>query len=265
VSSPTVPTLTQLLEAGPPDPAARWPEVPPTPVDPGPPFAACRAAGTGHPLWTQPVAPGSDAGALWLGHRSRFGQTGLWPVLVDDAFWEAVELEPFGATPSFAGTKALLRQLVAVHTEPDGAEGPASDADLVVRGPVPEAVVDDRRPEQVINSSEEHTTLLLVPARAGWVVPELLGWDGAVNHLVHGREHTAVLGRWAGLFGAELFGLTRDVLQLLITRPPADERGRLQAAAEIYAYCPDTVDQGVETLEALTQMSGGRAWWLWWD
>ena len=208
----------------------------------------------------QPAPPGSGAGALWWQHRVRHEQTGLWPVLVDDAFWEAVELEPYEGTAAFGDARSLLQQLVSE----DAADGHADD-EAVPRGPVPEVVADDRSPAQVVDASEGHTTLLLVPARAGWLVPEVLAWDGAVNHLAHGREHTAVLGRWAGLYGAELFGLGRDVLQLVVGRPPGDDPTRLAAAAEIYAYCPDAVEQGVETLENLTAMAGSRHWWLWWD
>lgn len=250
----TVPTLSELLDALPADPVPQWPTVPPEPTEPGQGWVARRTEGTRQLVWTQPVPPGSNPGALWLGHRERFAQSGLWPLLVDDDFWEAVELAPFDTDP-FADTRALLRRLVVDYPGTDGA----------TRGPMPEPVVDDRTPEQIIISSEEPTTLLLVPARACWVVPQLLGWDGSVNYSVLGREHTAVLGRWAALYGAEPFGLTRDVAQLLVTRPPTDERSRLEAAAEIWAYCPDTVDQGVGTLENLTQMAGGRQWWLWWD
>ena len=259
VSSPV--PLSELLAAVPADPPPPWPPVPAAPDVPGPPFEARRTDGTGQLVHVRPVPPTSDAGALWTGHRDRFDRTGLWPVLVDDAFWQAVELEPFRAAPAppdAPDARALLRRFAGDRTDEDG-------GDPVRRGPVPEVEADARTPEQIVTGSETHTTLLLVPARASWVVPELLGWDGAVNHDVEGGEHSAVLGRWAGLFGAELFGLTRDVLQLLITRPPVDERSRLEAAAELYAYCPDVVDQGVETLEALTPMAASREWWLWWD
>ncbi|MBP2415096.1 DUF4253 domain-containing protein [Microlunatus capsulatus] len=258
------PTLVELLDAAPPDPPARWPDVPPAPAGAQAPFRARRTPGTGHLVWSRPLDPGEHPGELWVDHRARFGRTGLWPVLVDEAFWEAVELEPYEAPLTVHDTRALLRRLAAADLE-DAAGDAGATGELVGRGPVPEVVADVRTPAQVVASSEQPTTLVLVPARAGWVVPELLGWDGAVNHEVHGAEHTAVLGRWAGLFGVELFGLTRDVAQLLVTRPPADAPSRLRAAAELYAYCPDVVDQGVETLEALTQMTGSREWWLWWD
>lgn len=257
------PTLTELLGALPADPAVTWPSVPPAPVTPGPPWQARTTEGTAQLVWAQAVPAGTSAGALWHQHRRRFGETGLWPVLVDDDFWEAVELEPFDSTPPFTDARALLRRLVSASGGEDGDAG--AEVEAVPRGPMPDVVVDDRTPEQVIDASDEHSTLVLVPARAGWVVPELLAWDGAVNGEIHGREHSAVLGRWAGLHGAELFGLGRDVVQLLVTRPPTDDRGRLEAATEMYAYCPDVVDQGVETLENLTRMAGGREWWLWWD
>lgn len=256
-SSPALPTLGDLLDALLPDPAPRWPSVPAAPVDPGPGWTARRTDGTHHPVWTAPVAPG-EAARRWLEHRAAYERTGLWPLLVTEPFWEAVELEPHDVpgAPPVADTPGLLRHLIGAY----------ADEELdVSRGPVPAPVADDRTDEQVVGGAAEGTTLVLVPTRAPWLVPELLGWDGSVNHDVMGREHTAVLGRWAGLYGAELYALERDVVCLLVSRPPGNDRARLLAAAEVYAYCPDAVDQGVETLEALTAMTGSRGWWLWWD
>ena len=256
------PTFAQLLSALPDDPAPAWPALPDRPVAPGPGWGVRRTEGSRHPVWTSTERP-DDLAAAWLERRAAYERTGLWPLLAAEGFWEAVEipgLDPPG-DPHDWTARELLRGLVdGVESEPG--YGPE-------RGPAPTVAPRDEPAAEAVGALVAvpggPSELVLVPTRAPWVVPELLGWDGAVNHDVLGREHTAVLGRWHGLFGAELVGLSRDVMTLLVARPPATPEARLAAATEVYAYCPDAVEQGVGTLDALTELTAGPGWALWWD
>ena len=105
----------------------------------------------------------------------------------------------------------------------------------------------------------------LVPTTAAWEVPAYLKFGGW-NDCPAPHEHVAVLKHWHELYGAQLVGLAHDVLELGVTRPPKDRTGALIAALEQYAYCPDLVDQGTESLAALAAtLQDASVWYAWWD
>ncbi|WP_300597816.1 DUF4253 domain-containing protein [Niabella sp.] len=61
----------------------------------------------------------------------------------------------------------------------------------------------------------------------------------------------------------ELIGASGDYCEFIIHRPPADWN---QLAKEIYAICPDTVEQGVGSVEALArELKQNRRLYFWWD
>ena len=106
----------------------------------------------------------------------------------------------------------------------------------------------------------------LVRADAGHLVPGLLTWAGATNYGMDAADHVAILRRWHDQYGAELVGLGRDVIELRVPNPPADHTAALAVAEEQYWYCPDIVDQGVETIDALAVVQvPTRRWFFWWD
>jgi hypothetical protein len=60
--------------------------------------------------------------------------------------------------------------------------------------------------------------------------------------------------------------MTSDVLELFVARPPTTRDEATAVARDVYVYCPDTVDQGVETIQNLASlMLNGSAWYFWWD
>ena len=79
-------------------------------------------------------------------------------------------------------------------------------------------------------------------------------------------DHAAVAARyreWANLYGLELRGAGLDWLSARISKPPKDWTA---FAREVYEFCPDIVDQGAETVEALTtEMRTRNELYLWWD
>jgi len=79
-------------------------------------------------------------------------------------------------------------------------------------------------------------------------------------------DHVAILKRWHDQYGAELIGLGLDIIELWVPDPPAGHAAALAVAEEQYWYCPDIVDQGVETLDALAAIQvPARRWFFWWD
>ncbi len=82
----------------------------------------------------------------------------------------------------------------------------------------------------------------------------------------HGLEHEDVMrlyAAWDARLGLRLDGAGLDWIEARITRPPADWDA---LAAEVYAACPDIVDQGVGSVEALAEdMRRHQTLSLWWD
>jgi len=71
------------------------------------------------------------------------------------------------------------------------------------------------------------------------------------------------LQRWDAAFGLDLQGVGFDWLEAEFRRLPSD---MMAFAKEVYEFCPDVVDQGTETVEALAQeMRRSKRLYLWWD
>ncbi len=73
----------------------------------------------------------------------------------------------------------------------------------------------------------------------------------------------ARLKKWDAEFGLVLSGVGFDWMEAQFQRQPAN---MLEFAKEVYAFCPDVVDQGTETVEALAkEMKRTNTLFLWWD
>lgn len=107
--------------------------------------------------------------------------------------------------------------------------------------------------------------ILVVPARYGWEVPAYTAW-GAWNECPPPELHIAALRSWHERYGAELVGMSGDVLDVRVTRRPATREEALALASEHFEYCPDIVWQGSETLAPLAATYTVSDWWFfWWD
>ncbi|WP_427016532.1 DUF4253 domain-containing protein [Pseudarthrobacter sp. P1] len=112
--------------------------------------------------------------------------------------------------------------------------------------------------------------LLLVPTTSPAAVPGLVGWTGACNYFLGGREISAVLGSWEERFGAVLYQLGEATLTLLIGRPPTTPAAARALATEHYLLCPDNfypqdyrppISEG----DYARRLLGAPAWDFWWD
>jgi hypothetical protein len=57
-----------------------------------------------------------------------------------------------------------------------------------------------------------------------------------------------------------------DVVEYRVARPVGAQEQAMELALEQFAYCPDIVLQGTETLERLAaEILGARRWFFWWD
>ena len=86
--------------------------------------------------------------------------------------------------------------------------------------------------------------------------------DG-INHDLENENVVKKISEWKSKYGLIVIGCSRDWLQVEFDKLPTD----IDAFAnEVYEFCPDSVDQGVGTIdklkEAIKEMNG---LWLWWD
>ena len=78
--------------------------------------------------------------------------------------------------------------------------------------------------------------------------------------------HVAAFRSWQDRYGAVPVVIRRDIIEFKVARRPATREEALALAAEMYAYCPDIVDQGVGTVPALAATLMVSDWWyFWWD
>jgi len=107
--------------------------------------------------------------------------------------------------------------------------------------------------------------IALIPTDDWTTVPAHLNWGGW-NANPSPEYHVAALRSWREHHGAELIGLSGDVMNLRIARAPKTRTEALALAKEHYAYCNDIVDQGLETLSNLAAYLMEADWWFfWWD
>ena len=73
----------------------------------------------------------------------------------------------------------------------------------------------------------------------------------------------ARLKQWDSQFGLDYVGVSFDWVEATFVRTPSD---MATLAAEVYEFCPDVVDQGTGTIDALvSEMRRSNTLFLWWD
>ena len=119
--------------------------------------------------------------------------------------------------------------------------------------------------ETLSGSPLSKVQLVILPTDDWTTIPAYLRW-GNWNGCPAPEFHVAALRSWRDRFGAELIGLSHDVMNIRVNRRPETRDAALDLAREQYVYCSDIVDQGVQTLSALAAVLMESDWWyFWWD
>lgn len=115
------------------------------------------------------------------------------------------------------------------------------------------------------NTFHPQVHILLIPTERGWEVPAFLRW-GDWNACPPPEYHVAALRSWHQHFAAELVGISGDTIDVRIGCRPDTRAEAMDLARQHYQYCPDTIDQGVETISTLAADLINSDWWFfWWD
>jgi hypothetical protein len=107
--------------------------------------------------------------------------------------------------------------------------------------------------------------IVMFPTDDWTAIPAYLNF-GNWNGCPAPEYHVAALRSWRDRFGAQLIGLSHDVMNIRVNRRPETREAALELAREQYLYCNDIVDQGVGNLSALAAiLMAGDWWYFWWD
>lgn len=229
--------------------------------------------------WYYTQAPGERAIGLWESLREKTVPLGYWPLILGRQSDSLTRSERTDSWPIPASRAEILAAAAAVDLKvwlqrQGGASAEEPDFDpeeFAEFGSffAPEAMQPNHQFSVHLNplthQPYKEIGLALLPVSAGWEVPaffQIGGWNACPPPEIHVK----LLRQWQAEFGAELVGYTGDVLELKVLRPPrAIEQARVLAQLQ-YAYCPDIVEQGVQTLENLARtLVDSSVWYFWWD
>ena len=119
--------------------------------------------------------------------------------------------------------------------------------------------------ETLTGAPLEKVQILILPTDDASTIPAYLHW-GHWNGCPAPEYHITALRSWRERFGAELVGLSHDVMNVRVQSRPPTREAALELAREQYVYCSDIVDQGVQSLSALAAVLMESDWWyFWWD
>lgn len=216
--------------------------------------------------------PRADSMAAYREARARGEKEGFIPVLVaaeDETLLECLEmnLEDSGKT-----AEESRKELLSVPVE----DGEAYFSSLLT-GRKEEAEDDgfdwleDVLGEQDGGEAmddfygmEEPMLLAEIPVKHPW---EVFAWlpFGGWNECPDTPGLMAAAKHWYEKYGAVPAVMSHDVLQFAVPAP-VEPAQAMPLALEQYAWCPDIVDQGCETVGALADgLAQSTVWFFWWD
>lgn len=104
--------------------------------------------------------------------------------------------------------------------------------------------------------------LVVAPGKSQLDILRVAATD-AVNYDLGTEDLLRELEAWDRELGIDIWQAETDTVQLRLRRLPADVGA---FAARVYKFCPDAVDQGAGTVEALAAIiRKEKAIFLWWD
>lgn len=241
----------------PPEPQPAAGEAPASPsgalssagVAPPRPLVWVGTAASGAEVWSSPVANGAGQ-AVWADLREAAATAGVWPVLT-------------GASPLPTSWHLDAGQPVDEVVVPDAEPMLAAARQAATMPEMGFRTRLEPTAQAVVEADLTAGYLSLVTGVDGWQVPIAVGFDGVGGWSA--SEHAAVLRHWSRRYKADLVSLTDSGVGVRVARPPASHEAAMEAAEEIYAYCPDVVTRGVGSMWALaTTIAVSGAWSLRW-
>ena len=162
--------------------------------------------------------------------------------------------------------KAVLEELTGQRKEE--AEDDDMDWDEEILGEM-EGGYENNRFSCYWNSDNDMTYPLIlakIPVKNPWEIFAYLPF-GNWNDCPDTPQLMAAAKYWFEQYGAVPAAMSHDELEFLLPAPVPGEKA-MDAAVELYSFCPDIIDQGPEdaTVGALADvLRQSTVWYLWWD
>ena len=233
-----------------------------------------------HRIWQLTAPGGKRAVEIWQQIRLVAEPIGHWPVLLGETFEisnlkEALEDSAEGAADILSAAAKLDGEKVLEERDQSWREELAEINEAEPDDFLPKvgAWPEDAKPSTAFTipyniltrKAHAQVAIALVPTIRPWEVFAYLKF-GAWNECPAPAEHVAIAQRWNRRYGSEVVGVTHDVVEMIVSRPPVDQRAALALAREQYIYCTDIVEQGTGTLSNLAaSLVNGKTWYFWWD
>lgn len=98
-----------------------------------------------------------------------------------------------------------------------------------------------------------------------WKIPAYFNFGGW-NNCPSTEVQCAIWKYWQQEYGAKIVGVSNDVIEAHVSKPPTTEAEAMALAWQHYAYCNDIIDQGDETVAKLASvLINHDCWYFWWD
>ena len=216
--------------------------------------------------------PGPDAIRLLNEHHSRYAGTGLYPFLIGDAdelgrIKEAAEInnqEPAAIIRASFEVKTAewiagrRKEAEEFEFSPDETLGewPGEIAEKGSIGLHKDVLDGKIKPEVYLG---------LARIDQPWHLPAILKY-GIWNECPEPEVHCAFHREWQERYGAEITGMSGDIVKCAATKPPTDRKAATILAWEQYWYCADIVEQGCGSVSNLAAtLLNSPYWYFWWD
>ncbi len=215
---------------------------------------------------------GADAIRTLEDYRSRYPSTGQYPFLIGDEeeldrIEEAAgfsERDP-AAIIQASSDVSIANWIAARRNEAEEDELLSDDAfgewpgEILAKGSISlhkDILTGEIKPEIYLG---------LAPIEKPWQLPAIVKY-GAWNECPESEVHCAFHREWYAEFGAEITGISGDVVECMVARPPTSRKVAERLAWEQFWYCADIVEQGCGSVANLAAtLLNSPYWYFWWD
>lgn len=116
-----------------------------------------------------------------------------------------------------------------------------------------------------LKGNQAKTHLGVVPIKEPWKIPATAAF-GNWERITDDDIVTAHLKSWYENYGATPALIGAGNLELWLDRPITDPEVAADLALEMFSLCPEIIEEGTESTEALAKsILGAHVWYFWWD
>jgi hypothetical protein len=216
--------------------------------------------------------PGAEAIQTLEYLRSQYPVTGVYPYIIGDR----EELGRVQEAADFAGSEATeiiqsslnvnLSDWIASRREAAAEYGFSVEESF---GEWPGEILDKGsiglHTDIVSGQLKREVYIGLATIEKPWHLPAVLKYGGW-NDCPEAEVQCAFHRKWQDDYGAEITGMSGDVVECLVARPPSNQEAAVRLAWEQYWYCADIVEQGCGSVANLAAtLLNSPYWFFWWD